>query len=502
MRTTLWLLLCLTVLACGDNDGGDKTASDPDTPGDAAPVCGDGVIEGTEQCDDGDGNSDTADACRLDCRPAGCGDGVKDTGEGCDDGNNWGGDGCSPECARETGNLEVEPNNVPFQAQDLGADPVVLGSLPEGDVDCYAVPGGGEVRATVLGNDDGVCESLALLRVRGNAGNQVLAGGPDDTTGCAFVSPERDAAARALPDGPHAVCIEGLFGAAVPAYRLEVLSSKVEIGVEACTDGRDNDEDGQSDCDDSDCATFLPCAECMATDLGNSSGRALLADARPDSNRSAGSCGGAAGPEFVTSWTAPGTGRFLATSANWDRDVTLYATEGDCKGRELSCEQGRNAVLDLNLEEGDSISIYIDSSGGNQNTGLAILPVTDTCPDVALDDPEAPAELPLTYEFSRTDTLHAGSCTPLFDARWHTFTAEQEGEYLVTTAGSDFDTVLYVMTACDGQELGCNDDSEGEISELSLTLEAGQEIVIGIGAFGGRADVGLAALDIRKTPME
>ena len=50
------------------------------------PVCGDAIREGTEVCDDGAGNSDTApDACRRDCTAARCGDGVVDAGETCDE---------------------------------------------------------------------------------------------------------------------------------------------------------------------------------------------------------------------------------------------------------------------------------------------------------------------------------------------------------------------------------------------------------------------------------
>jgi len=51
------------------------------------PRCGDGVVDGAEQCDLGAANSATlADGCRPDCRSARCGDGVQDTGEGCDNG--------------------------------------------------------------------------------------------------------------------------------------------------------------------------------------------------------------------------------------------------------------------------------------------------------------------------------------------------------------------------------------------------------------------------------
>jgi cysteine-rich repeat protein len=64
------------------------------------PVCGDGILEGAEECDDGPDNSDTVPgACRTDCRLFSCGDGVVDPGEACDDGNTTSGDGCEADCS-------------------------------------------------------------------------------------------------------------------------------------------------------------------------------------------------------------------------------------------------------------------------------------------------------------------------------------------------------------------------------------------------------------------
>lgn len=49
--------------------------------------CGDGVLDSPEACDDGGRNSDSQpNACRTNCQPASCGDGVMDMGEACDDG--------------------------------------------------------------------------------------------------------------------------------------------------------------------------------------------------------------------------------------------------------------------------------------------------------------------------------------------------------------------------------------------------------------------------------
>ena len=93
--------------------------------------CGDGIVDGTEGCDDG--NALDGDGCSAACLVedggqcgtgaligaaacvsgvcnsganvcgAGCGDGVVDAGEGCDDGNIFTGDGCTASCLIEDG---------------------------------------------------------------------------------------------------------------------------------------------------------------------------------------------------------------------------------------------------------------------------------------------------------------------------------------------------------------------------------------------------------------
>jgi cysteine-rich repeat protein len=58
------------------------------------PVCGNGTLEPGEECDDGANNSNTLpDACRTTCRKAFCGDGVLDGFEDCE-GTNLAGETC------------------------------------------------------------------------------------------------------------------------------------------------------------------------------------------------------------------------------------------------------------------------------------------------------------------------------------------------------------------------------------------------------------------------
>jgi fibro-slime domain-containing protein len=82
-------------------------------------ICGDGHVEGTEQCDDG--NTKPFDGCTPTCTNepkcgypdkdttkayqcfSVCGDGIKMPDEQCDDGNLQNGDGCSSTCTLESG---------------------------------------------------------------------------------------------------------------------------------------------------------------------------------------------------------------------------------------------------------------------------------------------------------------------------------------------------------------------------------------------------------------
>src|ERR1700759_3990174 len=100
------------VPGCGhnaNNGGDDDTMGDGGIP----PGCGDGMISGSEQCDDG--NTVDGDGCSHACmlepgHTPSCGDGILEAGEGCDDGNTVSGDGCSSVCQSESAGLPCTPH--------------------------------------------------------------------------------------------------------------------------------------------------------------------------------------------------------------------------------------------------------------------------------------------------------------------------------------------------------------------------------------------------------
>jgi cysteine-rich repeat protein len=59
-------------------------------------VCGNSLVEGEEQCDDG--NRNPVDECTNDCKKPLCGDGIIQKAEECDDGNTVNTDACSNSC--------------------------------------------------------------------------------------------------------------------------------------------------------------------------------------------------------------------------------------------------------------------------------------------------------------------------------------------------------------------------------------------------------------------
>lgn len=79
------------------------------------PVCGDGIVDSGEACDDG--NTIDTDDCLTTCSLPSCGDGFVHSGvEACDDGNTINGDGCDSSC-----NFDNEEGNWARACADVSS---------------------------------------------------------------------------------------------------------------------------------------------------------------------------------------------------------------------------------------------------------------------------------------------------------------------------------------------------------------------------------------------
>ncbi|MFT6395340.1 MAG: hypothetical protein ACJAYU_000082 [Bradymonadia bacterium] len=80
------------------------------------------------------------------------------------------------------------------------------------------------------------------------------------------------------------------------------------------------------------------------------------------------------------------------------------------------------------------------------------------------------------------------------------WTAPETGTFIMDTLGSDFDTTLYVLDGCEGEEIACNDDAfdggERLRSQVTFDAEAGSNLLIVVDGFGG-GSAGDYVLNIR-----
>ena len=146
-----------------------------------ATVCGDGVVDAGEQCDDG--NAVDGDGCDSNCTPTGCGNGIVTAGEDCDDGNTADGDACPSTCRfgeADCGNCVDDDGNGLVDMADpaCGAAPLVLksGAITPGPrgratlsatLTLPATPAGAVGLLLADGNGVVVCAQLGTLRPHG-----------------------------------------------------------------------------------------------------------------------------------------------------------------------------------------------------------------------------------------------------------------------------------------------------------------------------------------------
>ena len=197
-----------------------------------AGVCGNGILEGAETCDDG--NQIAGDGCDAACQievPAPvCGNGILEEGEECDDGNVVGGDGCGPTCRRGggavCGNGRVEMGEQCDDGNVVNGDGCSANCVTEAPV-C----GNGRVEAGEQCDDGNLaagdgCSPLCQVELPGaECGNAVLEPGEQCDDGNVVAGDGCDA--NCVIEAPPAVCGNGA----------------VEAG-EACDDGNLDAGDG------------------------------------------------------------------------------------------------------------------------------------------------------------------------------------------------------------------------------------------------------------------
>ncbi|KYG05697.1 hypothetical protein BE21_39065 [Sorangium cellulosum] len=236
-------------------------------------------------------------------------------------------------------------------------------------------------------------------------------------------------------------------------------------------------------------------------DLGNAVPQSASGTTVGLPNAYAPTCVSASSSEHIYAFTAATAGVYSFDASRSGYNVVLALL--DATGcAEIGCSADPSAPLTADLATGQTVYIVVDGADGEAGTfELRITRASEpTCPAGAFT-----GFVPQTITGSTvgrpssvrpTATEACRNAANAADAGY-SFTAQVAGDYVFDTYGSAFDTMVHVHDAtCRGTQLACNDDTLVEQSEVTVTLAAGQTVVVVVD--GSRdADDGAFRLTVR-----
>lgn len=237
-----------------------------------------------------------------------------------------------------------------------------------------------------------------------------------------------------------------------------------ERSPEICTDGVDNDQDSAIDCNDADCDTHFTCIpepDCNNDKDDDGDGRVDCLDDDCTGNISC-------IPEAV-----------CADGVDDDSDSLTDCLDPDCADDpvcmpETACDDGLDDDSDgmLDCDDYDCVSDAACAGCADGNLGIAIdLPVATGNTIGNVDD---------------FGTTCGGGSPAAEDVSWR-WTAPEDGSYLFSITGSDYDTSMALWSDDCSEELECNDDYSGFQSGIVRDMLAGEAVVIVVDGYGDNA---------------
>jgi len=206
------------------------------------------------------------------------------------------------------------------------------------------------------------------------------------------------------------------------------------------------------------------------------------------------------GEDVALTWTAPADGRYTFSTVGSTYDTVLSLLDGStCDAEQLACSddvgRGQSSLVSASLSGGDTVTVVIDADGPDQRGTWSLGIEEEICPGEDLGSAlgERVAGGSNVGQGTSLDA-DCGSYSADVTFAWK---APSDGLFRFDTRGSQFDTVLVVVDgSCGGEQIECNDDHFGASSMVLVPLDAGQEVIVGVGGFGGER--GHFALNINE----
>ncbi|WP_437279539.1 MXAN_6577-like cysteine-rich protein [Sorangium sp. So ce375] len=198
------------------------------------------------------------------------------------------------------------------------------------------------------------------------------------------------------------------------------------------------------------------------------------------------SCGSTGAGEVTYSFTAPAAGTYVVDTFGSSFNTVLSVLDGSCSGDALACNDdaagGEQSRLTLDLDEGQTVILLVEgrSADASGDFTLTIAPFSGggTC-STAIDLGSVVPQIVTGSTVDRPESVRPSCGLSNAPDMIYRFTAPADGLYIFNTFGSTFDTVLQVLNeSCSGMPLGCNDNTDGQQSRVTLRLAAGQTVLV------------------------
>ncbi|WP_437736311.1 MXAN_6577-like cysteine-rich protein [Sorangium sp. So ce1335] len=235
---------------------------------------------------------------------------------------------------------------------------------------------------------------------------------------------------------------------------------------------------------------------CPLGDLGSTVPQSVTGNNEGYPDLTTPTCGRGVGGEATYGFVAPAEGYYLFDTEGSDIETVVSVRNATCGGTELACSnEGEDSRALVRLEADQAVVVNVDTNGaqGEYVLNVSEFDSSGTC--------VAPIDLGSAVPVNVTGTTRGRlaeretECDGEGPEVLYLFTAPEDGFYTIDTLGSDYDTVLGVFAGdCEGEELACNDDNPWEdesypvASGVTVSLDAGQTILIQVDGYGGAGD--------------
>jgi hypothetical protein len=178
----------------------------------------------------------------------------------------------------------------------------------------------------------------------------------------------------------YCIILDSFNGTATGGGGIVRLGIYAESNEENCTNGIDDNADGDTDCSDwrcyinTQCSTMSSC-EGVSTALRNYEGNIWGYDGMNwrETNDFEPSCGTPGGQEGVLQWIAPNNGRFRIETQGSNYDTILWVRRGTCMGEEVACNNDTVSddqthlwsTVEFDAVKGEVFIVGVDTNGPN-----------------------------------------------------------------------------------------------------------------------------------------